>query len=60
MPKPSSVMKLRGIIFSLLATSARATLPTPQRYGWSDLRTIVGMTAFSPFSASSTAALPIA
>jgi hypothetical protein len=53
-------MKFRGIIFSLLATSAKATLPTPQRYGSSDLRTIVGITAFSPFSASSTAALPMA
>ena len=53
-------MNSRGIIFSLFATSASETLPTVQRYGFADLRTIVGITAVLPLSASSTAALPIA
>jgi hypothetical protein len=59
-PKPSRVMKLRGIFFSTLATFASGASPIVQRYGFDDLRTMIGITAFLPASANSTAARPTA
>src|SRR6185503_1015151 len=58
--KPSAVMKSRGIFFSTLATSESLATPIFQRYGRLELLTIVGITLFMPFTASSTAALPTA
>ena len=60
MPKPSLLMNLRGIFFSTLATLLSGASPMVQAYFFVSLRTIVGITAFLPATANSTAARPTA
>ena len=53
-------MKSRGSFFSTLATAESGATASFQRYGLFDTRSIAGITALCPLSASSTAALPTA